>query len=520
MEKDSHTGDLTRTVQQGETYLRSLLDAIREDILVIDRDYRITDVNDHFLAATGYRQAEVMGRHCYEVCHGEGQPCHELDHSCKLFEVFRTGEVRKYQHLHRRADGSEIWVDICLSPLKDAGGNVTHVIHAARDVTDVIRAEKQLRQAQKLEALGILAGGIAHDFNNILAAIIGYTELTLMKAGDPEAVRKNLGEVRKAGHRAKDLVGHILAFSRRSEGERKPILIGPIVKEALKLLKASLPATIEIQHNIERDSGTVLADPIQIYQVLMNLCTNAADAMEEKGGTLSVSLSRLDTGENDNLPGELPPGPYLRLTVQDKGEGMTPEVMEHLFRTSFTTKEDPGGTGLGLPVVRQIVESHGGRVTAESRAGEGSSFHVYLPLIPKAAEGKSRDVENLPKGREHILFVDDEPDLLELGQQLLGSLGYTVTLADSGANALSLFRESPHAFDLVITDMTMPGLTGEKLAEEIISLRPDLPVVLCTGFSDRITKTDAERLGIREFLMKPLKIKDLAQVVRKVLDQQ
>jgi nitrogen-specific signal transduction histidine kinase/ActR/RegA family two-component response regulator len=411
-------------------------------------------------------------------------------------------------------------VDISLSPLKDPEGTVTHVIHAARDVTDVVHAERQLRQVQKLEALGILAGGIAHDFNNILAAIIGYTELTLMKADDPDAVRKNLTEVRKAGHRAKDLVGHILSFSRRSEGERKPILVSPIVKEAVKLLKASLPATIEIQQNVERDSGTVLADPIQIYQVLMNLCTNAADAMDEQGGTLSVSLLRLDAVDNDpTLPGELPPGPYLQLTIRDTGEGMPPRVMDRLFDPSFTTKEDPRGTGLGLPVVRQIVESHGGRVTVDSEPGHGSTFSVFLPLIPKTGEGRFREMDDLPKGREHILFVDDEPDLLELGKQLLGSLGYTVTLANGGPKALSLFHEDPSAFDMVITDMTMPQFTGDKVAEEIIGRRPDMPVILCTGFSDRITQTEAERLGIKAFLMKPLKIKDLAHIVRKVLNQ-
>jgi PAS domain S-box-containing protein len=503
---------------QDVNYLRSLLNAIREDILVIDRNYRITDVNDHFLTSMGYSQTEVLGRHCYEVCHSEGQPCHELNDGCKLFEVFSTGGARRCQHIHSRADGSEVWVDISLSPLQDPAGNVTHAIHAARDVTEIVHAEKQLRQAQKLEALGILAGGIAHDFNNILAAIIGYTELTLMKADDPEAVRRNLGEVRKAGHRAKDLVGHILAFSRRSEGERKPILIGPIVKEALKLLKASLPSTIEIRQSIERDSGTVVADPIQIYQVLMNLCTNAADAIGAGGGTLSVELCRLDPGEHNlSLPGDLPPGPYLRLTVQDTGEGMTPETMDRLFDTSFTTKEEPGGTGLGLPVVRQIVESHGGRVVAESKVGAGSTFHMFLPLILRA-EGKRRDTEDLPKGGEHILFVDDETDLLELGKQLLGSLGYTVTVAGSGVRALSLFREDPDAYDMVITDMTMPRVTGDNLAREIIAQRPDIPVILCTGFSDRITKTEAEQLGIKAFLMKPLKIKDLATIVRTVLD--
>jgi len=253
----------------------------------------------------------------------------------------------------------------------------------------------------------------------------------------------------------------------------------------------------------------------------MNLCTNAADAMEEKGGTLSVSLTRLDAADNDPiLPGELPPGPYLWLTIRDTGQGMTPRVMDRLFDPSFTTKEDPSGTGLGLPVFRQIVESHGGRVTVESQVAEGSSFHVFLPLILKAGDGKSREMEDLPKGREHILFVDDELDLLELGKQLLGSLGYTVTIAGSGAKALSLFQKDPASFDLVITDMTMPKLTGDKLAEEIIGRRPDMPIILCPGFSDRITKTEAERLGIKAFVMKPLKIKDLAHMVRKVLTQE
>jgi PAS domain S-box-containing protein len=391
-----------------------------------------------------------------------------------------------------------------------------------RQYEDKKKLEYQLRQAQKMEAIGTLAGGIAHDFNNILAAIIGYTELADLQVPEGNKAKKNLKEVLKAGRRARDLVKQILAFSRKGEQERIPIQISPIVKEALKLLRSSLPTTIEIRQNIESDIGIVEADPTQIHQILMNLCTNASHAMREEGGILEVGIRNVEAGSWDSEFGQLdmPPGNYLRLTVSDTGQGMTPEVLERLFEPYFTTKEKGEGTGLGLSVVHGIVKNYGGTITAYSEPGKGTIFHVYLPRIKEAKE-MAEDVSRpgvISTGQERVLFVDDEPVLVEIGKQMLERLGYEVTKRTSSIEALELFRAKPDQFDLVITDMTMPNMTGDKLSRELMQIRPDIPIIICTGYSELISEEKAKEIGIRAFAMKPLVMADLSKTVRNVLD--
>jgi nitrogen-specific signal transduction histidine kinase len=370
-----------------------------------------------------------------------------------------------------------------------------------------------------MEAIGTLAGGIAHDFNNILGAIIGYTEMALYEAPASSKNRNNMEEVLKAGHRAKDLVQQILAFSRQSEQERQPVLIHLIIKEALKLLRASLPSTIEIRQNIRTDLGAVLADPTQIHQVMMNLCTNAHHAMSEKGGMLGVTLSdvELDVKEVVAYP-DLKPGSYLKLTVSDTGQGMDPNVIERIFDPYFTTKEKGVGTGLGLAVVHGIVKSHGGMITVQSEKGKGSAFQVFFPVVKTQVKPEAKTMESLHTGNERILFVDDEQALVDLGKKMLESLGYRAECRMSSIEALESFRSQPDKFDLVITDMTMPNMTGERLAKEMMGIRPDIPIILCTGYSERITREEAMELGIKEFVLKPFKINDFANTIRKVLD--
>ena len=369
-----------------------------------------------------------------------------------------------------------------------------------------------------MEAIGTLAGGIAHDFNNILSAIIGYTELVMDDIPESENVQGDLKEVLKAGIRAKDLVNQILAFGRMSEIEYAPIALCTIIKESLKMLRAAIPSNIEIRQDLAV-SGLVLSDPTQINQIIMNLCTNAVHAMDETGGILEVSLKEttINSGAASGLG--ISPGPYFELTVRDNGKGMQPEIIDRIFEPYFTTKEKGQGTGLGLSVIHGIVRNHSGTITCKSVLDVGTTFTVYLPRI----QSESKDIEpvlhrTLPTGTERILFVDDEPVLTAMAEKMLAARGYQVVSSSNSSDALDMFRRDPYAFDLVITDMTMPGMTGDRLAQELLLIRQDIPVILCTGYNARISEDRAKEIGIREFILKPLDIQTLLETVRKVLD--
>ena len=383
------------------------------------------------------------------------------------------------------------------------------------------KVESQLRQAKKMEALGTLAGGIAHDFNNILGIIIGYTEMSIWEASPESGPDKKLEEVLKAANRAKELVKQILAFSRSTLQEMKPVQIGLILKEALRLLRASLPATIEIKSQMD-SKAIVLADPSQIYQVLMNLCANAAQAMQDQGGLLTVTLTDAQLTAADLPPSsDLKPGPYVRLQVQDTGPGIDPAIMDRIFDPFFSTKEAGEGTGLGLAVVHGIVKSHGGAIEVVSHPDQGTSVQVLFPVQEVAATPEDGDTAPLPLGQEQILLVDDEPALTHVVKHLLERLGYQVESHTNGLKALEAFRRHlrNQPFDLVITDMTMPQITGAALAQELLKLKPQIPIILLTGYSDKIDAAKARSLGVREFLHKPLVLRDLALLVRKILDR-
>ena len=395
------------------------------------------------------------------------------------------------------------------------------------DITDRKRAEDerkkleaQLVQAHKMEALGTLAGGIAHDFNNILSAIIAYTERGMQNVSDPDKVRKNIDEVLKVTNRAKDLVRQILAFSRRTKHEFIQLKLDTAIKEPLKMLRAILPKTIEIRQNLQAN-GRVMADSTQIHQVVMNLCSNAAQAMDERGGVLEVGLNKVEIHEDTQaLALDLPPGPYLRLSIRDTGHGMPPEVLERIFDPYFTTKEKGRGTGLGLSVVHGIVKSHKGAITCKSMPGEGTTFEIYLPEIEfKKDAVTSRAGTPSLNGTERILFIDDEQILVKATKERLRYLGYRVVSRTSSIEALDLFQKHPEQFDLVITDIIMPVMTGDKMALEFMKIRPDIPIILCTGYSEHMTEEKAKELGVREFLMKPFEIEDLARTIRKVLGE-
>lgn len=379
----------------------------------------------------------------------------------------------------------------------------------------------QLRELQKMEAIGTLAGGIAHDFNNILAAIIGYTELAIMNAAVDQQLKINLEQVLKAGNRAKDLVNQILTFSRQGSGEKKPVKVHIVAMEVLKLLQATIPKSIRIKKKIATDSSPILADPTQIHQVLMNLCTNAYHAMKDQGGTLEVQLETVKLTSNDfidNLRTES--GDHIKITVSDTGHGMSRIVRERIFDPYFTTKKQGEGTGLGLAVVHGIITSHDGHINVYSEPGRGTVFHIYLPCIESGVDQANTAEISLPQGgTEHILLVDDEEPLVIMQQEMLEKLGYHVSSVYSSSEALRLFKKNPDIFDLVISDMSMPRMSGTQLAKQLFQINPEIPIILCTGFSDTISEGKAKSLGFHDFLLKPVILTDLARSIRTALDK-
>jgi len=381
------------------------------------------------------------------------------------------------------------------------------------------KLEAELRQAQKMEAIGTLAGGIAHDFNNILSAIYGYTQLALIQVEGQEGAKTKLNEVLKASDRAKELVKQILTFSRQTEQELKPLNVTTVVKEVLKFLRASLPTSVEIRQDIRINSGLVLSDPTQIHQVLMNLCTNAVQAMKEEKGVLEVNIEEVELDIED-VAGQpdLVPGPYIKLSVKDTGHGIDPANMERIFDPYFTTKKKGEGTGLGLSVVMGIVKSHHGMIRVESKPGKGSAFDMLPPKIQNAVPVETEEKTLLPVGNECILMVDDEEVLAKMGQEMLEHLGYRVVVRTSSIEALEAFRANPERFDLVLTDRIMPQMTGFNLAAELREIRPDIPIILCTGFSDTNVMKSIKAMGINEVIMKPVLLDDLARTIREVLD--
>jgi nitrogen-specific signal transduction histidine kinase/CheY-like chemotaxis protein len=391
----------------------------------------------------------------------------------------------------------------------------------------VYQTELQLRNSQKLNALGTLAGGIAHDFNNILSAILGYTELSLSQALHDETLRKYLAEVTQAGMRAKDLVRQILTFSRHRETQKKPLILQKVVEEVLLLIRATLPTTITIQQRLSGESDLIQGDATQIHQVLMNLCTNAEYAMREQGGILTVQLETFEGSQEYKLAHfhDLPAGTYLLLTVKDTGHGIAADILDKIFDPFFTTKKTGQGTGMGLAVVHGIIADHQGHIRVQSMQGKGTIVSIVFPLIGVAPANMEIDREPerpssapcKPKSQGHVLFVDDEAPLVALGKELLENFGYQVTPFTNSVDALKAFRATPDCFDILITDQTMPNLTGEALAREVLKIRPDFPILLCTGFSYTMTAEKAQKVGIRKFMMKPLLPSELVLAIQEVL---
>jgi PAS domain S-box-containing protein len=488
-----------------------------EGIAIMDPKGTVVYLNPAFERSCGDGQQELLGKHYLEIlCVNRPEAGFEE----KIEHLIHGSGVWSGRVSRRRKDGQSCELDVSLSPIRDRSGVVTHYLAVERDVTREVRLEQHLRQVQKTEALGTLAGGIAHDFNNILNPIFINTELALLDAPDGSPMRHPLQMVLEAAERGRGLVKQIITFSRQKEHEAKPLKAEPLIKEALKFLRASLPSTVEIREKIQKETGFILGDATQMHQVVMNLCSNAAHAMREKGGTLEVSLAEVEVdADMARCNPDLTPGPYLRLTVSDTGAGMTKEVMERLFDPFFTTKKPGEGSGMGLSVVHGIVKNGKGAVTVYSEAGKGSTFNVFFPRV--GVEGPSLRVSSrsIETGRERILLVDDEEVQVQSIRNTLERLGYKVVAMTDSMEALALFRKEPQAFDLVITDQTMPQMTGARLAEEILRVRPKLPIILCTGFSETIDANGAKASGITQFLMKPYSLRDIAETIRRALQE-
>lgn len=415
-----------------------------------------------------------------------------------------------------RKDGTLIWVDALMSTMPCESGAA--ILITLRDRSECKHLEAQLLQVEKMAAMGALAGGIAHDFNNILTAIVGYTELAQYDVPQESMGYRNLQKALTASKRACELVQQILAFCRQKEPKRQPVQLYVLVKEVLTLLRASLPSTIDIRQQVDQSAGSVLADPTQLHQVLMNLCTNAEYAMRQSGGVLEVNLEAIEADSDfAAMHAGLEPGPHIRLSVRDTGHGIAPELLERIFDPFFTTKRVGEGTGMGLTGVRNIITSHGGAIAVMSVLEHGTTFEIYLPRIGATTNSSTPSEEPISGGHERILFVDDEPALARLGQEMLERLGYDTVVHTNSLEALETFRAAPQRFDLVITDQTMPHLTGEALTRELWRIRPDIPIILCTGFSHTMTEDKAQALGIEAFLVKPLAMRELALAIRSVL---
>jgi PAS domain S-box-containing protein len=433
----------------------------------------------------------------------------------------RKGETSLNEEIEIECfDGSHKIILNSAVPIRNERQEIIGAFVLNEDITERKRGEKNAQQTQKMEALGTLAGGVAHDFNNILMPITINTELALLDTPEGSPLRQYLQPVLDAAKRGRDLVSQIITFSRQREAERRPVRVGPVVKEAIQFLRSSLPRNIEIREKIEVETDTVQGDPTQIHQVLMNLSSNAAYAMREKGGILDVRLTRCDVdSEMAEKYSALQQGPYVKVTVSDTGCGMNREVQERLFDPFFTTKKPGEGTGMGLAVVHGIVKNHKGAITLYSEMGKGTTFNVFLPRIQDETRVENGSMESIPTGRERILVVDDEEPQLQSVTRMLEKLGYNVVAKSDSLEALDVFRAESGEFDLVITDQTMPKMTGEKLARSILSIRPDIPIILCTGFSETIDADEAKSMGIREFAMKPFTVREMAEKVRKALEK-
>jgi two-component system, cell cycle sensor histidine kinase and response regulator CckA len=497
------------------------LRSIGDGVITTDTDGRLVLMNKVAEELTGWSQNEAVGKTIGEVFHiinsKTRQKCENRVE--KVLKAKTIVGLANHTNLIGR-DGTERMIADSGSPILNENGEIVGVVLAFRDITEKYRMEKQLQQSQKMEAIGTLAGGIAHDFNNILAVILGNAELAADDIPPGNPAGKSLKAIHQASIRAKDMVRQLLAFSRKSDEETKLLNMTPIIKESMKMLRSAVPTSVEFEQHISDDPCNILGDAAQINQIVMNLVTNAAHAMSEEGGLVEVTLENIVLQEEKIcFDWVLSPGPYVRLRMRDTGEGIEPTIMNRIFEPYYTTKEVGKGTGMGLSVIHGIVKRHGGGIRVESELGKGTVFEIYFPALEKTIEKEKEPDGEIKGGLERILFVDDEASMVNLNRQRLERLGYQVKSTTRPLQALEWFSADPDGFDVIITDMTMPRLTGDRLAAEIMKIRPHMPVIICTGYSERMSAKKAKDLGVRKYIEKPIDLRNLASILREVLDE-
>ena len=499
-------------LKQSEERYRTILENVLMGVYQVTVEGKFLFSNEKLIEMLGYASYEELEAidNISELYVRAEERNHLVDEV--IHKGFLVGEFE-----FRRKDGQSIWVKLHVRKTKSKEGEII-LEGLMEDVTQIRKMEAQLQQSQKLEAIGTLSGGIAHDFNNILSSIIGFTELSLDEVEHGTTLQNNLTEVLKAGNRARDLIKQIMTFSRKGEQERKPVQINPLIIETVRMLRSAIPTNIEIEEHITPEMLTIDANPTQMNQVMVNLVTNASHAIHENG-IIEIGLEAVSLDESiKNSYPDLLPGRYAKIFVSDNGCGIAKENLGLIFDPYFTTKDPDRGTGLGLAGVHGIVKTHGGHISVYSEVGKGTSFNVYFPIVDKNEKLQKTAEDPIPTGNERILLVDDEQVILDLGEKTLKQLGYDVVVKNGGVEALTLFRADPDRFDLVITDMTMPKMTGDQLARELMKVRPNIPVILCTGFSSKISREQAKEIGIKAYAMKPLARREMAITVRNVLD--
>ncbi|MCP4115806.1 MAG: PAS domain S-box protein [Desulfobacteraceae bacterium] len=513
--------DVNKKLMEEKERLKITLRSIGDAVIATDLEGRITFLNHAAENLVGWSRSKAIGTPLSDILTIiDAKSRERFTNLAKTIIESRGIISNTMDGILISRDGSERIIADSGSPIWDMKGKITGAVFAFRDITEEKQLERDLRQFDKMESIGTLAGGIAHDFNNILFAIMGYTDLAMLRSDKDNAVIPYLKKTHQACNRAKNLIHQILTFSRHNNQVFKPVKISSVIKEAVKLLGASLPSTIDLHLDIRSDSK-VMADATQIYQVIYNLCINAAQAIENNLGFIRVRLTDEEaTQEQSVLHPELKPGKYVKLSVQDSGHGIPSDNQEKIFKPYYTTKQAGKGTGMGLAIVHGIITNHDGAITVSSTPGKGSTFDIFFPVFEKTEFEVSgvAPFEPLPTGNERIFLVDDEEEVVELERQILEKLGYTVTARTSSKKALEEFSTAPDKFDLFITDMTMPEMTGYQLAERLKAIRPDMPIILCSGYNQYISEEKTKAIGINAFALKPVTMIDLSKIIRKVLD--
>ena len=498
--------------------LAAAIEHAAEEVIITDAEGNIEYVNPAFENTSGYCSAEILGKNPRIL----KSDSHDKSFYDNLWAKISSGNVWQGRFINRKKDGSRFTEEAVISPVYDEAGNLDGYVSLKRDITLQLKLEEHVRQAQKMDSIATLAGGIAHDFNNILTSIISSNELAMMKIEDNPAAMKSLKRIDAASFRARDLVQQISTFSQPHRDGKISMQPATVIDEALKLLRSSIPATIEIRSEITT-KGIIKGDPTQIHQIIMNLCTNAFHAMRDNGGIIAVSLSEIRVTAGDPLTGvDLEPGKHLRLEVSDTGTGMDEQTKKKIFEPYFTSKTAGEGTGLGLAVVHGIVKGHLGQINVYSEPGKGSTFNIYLPIVADTVTPVAVSVAEkatIKYGCERILFVDDEEPLLQIAEEIFSKHGYLIKTFSNPTLALDHFAEQPNAYDLVVTDMTMPSMDGSELAQKMMALKPDFPVILCTGYSEIINRKKSLEIGIRHYCQKPIVMSKLLEEVRKIFDK-